>query len=145
MIRVFLTAMEHEPGSGSGRVRMRVKMGDGEERVFHADYDGPDEAYQFCSVEGELFMRLSKLAVKRYCHCMIYQMELMGIIGAFVEGEEIPALPIELGTTEFGLKRPSAVRVAFDRMRRPFLGAWYWWAWRHLRRENLRKYGEGEG
>ena len=81
-MRVFLTAIEREPEPG--RVRLRVRVGDEAERVFFADYDGADETYKHCSVENELFMRLSELATKRYCNCVIYQMELMGIIGAFV-------------------------------------------------------------
>ena len=141
-MRVFLTALEHEPEPG--RVRMRVRMGDEAERVFSAEYDRADETHKFCSVEDELFMRLSGLATERYCNCTLYQMELMEILGAFVEGREIPLLPIELGTTEFGFKRPSAVRIGIDRLRRPFLSAWYWWRWRRVRRENLKKYGAGE-
>lgn len=141
-MRVLLTSLDKEPEPG--RVRMNVKIGDEPERTFLGDYDGSDEKYKFCTVEEELFMRLSDLALARYCNCAIYQMELMGIIGAFVEGKGIPPLPIELGTTGFGFKRPSAARIVFDRLRRPFLLAWYWWKWRHERRGNLEKYGSAE-
>lgn len=123
---------------------MRVKIGDEPEKAFLGDYDGSNEKSVFCNIEEELFMRLSDLAVARYCNCGIYQMELMGIIGAFVEGKDLPPLPIELGTTEFGFRRPSAARIAFARLRRPFLNAWYWWKWRHERRANREEYGSTE-
>lgn len=121
-----------------------MKVGDEAEKVFLGEYDGSDERCKVATVEEELFMRLSDLAARRYCNCAIYQMELMGIIGAFVEGKGIPPLPIELGTTDFGIKRPSASRIAIGRLCRPFLSAWYWWKWRHVRRENMEKYGDGK-
>jgi hypothetical protein len=139
-MRVLLTAIEHEPEPG--RVRMHVRFGDEAEKVFLGEYNESDGKYRFASMEEELFMRLSELAAKRYCNCTVYQMELMGIIGAFVEGKDIPPLPIELGTTEFGFKRPSAARIAIDRLRRSFLSAWYWWKWRHIHREDIKKYEE---
>lgn len=139
MKRVILTSIEHEPEPG--RVRMRVKIGDEPEKVFLGDYDGSDEKYKHSSVEEELFMQLSDLAMKRYCNCAIYQMELMGIMRAFIEGSHMPPMPIELGTTDFGMKRPTAAKVAVSRMCRPFLYALYWWKFRHIRRENIEKYG----
>ena len=138
-MHILLTSIAHDPEPG--RVRMHVKVGDEPEKIFLGDYDGSDGKCKLCSVEKELFMRLSDLSSKRYCNCALYQMELMGIIGAFVEGRDHPPLPIELGTTGFGMKRPSAAKIAVDRLRRPFVSAWYWWKWRHIRRENLKQYG----
>ena len=121
---------------------MSVQFGDEPLKSYLGDYDGSDPKYVWSSVEEELFMRLSDLAAKRYCNCAMYQMELVGIIGAFVSGKSIPAFPIELGTTNFGMSRPSNVRIFLNRMRRPFYSAWHWWKFRHIRRENLLKYGK---
>jgi hypothetical protein len=71
-------------------------------------------------------MQLSDLALRRYCNCAIYQMELIGIIGAFLSNQSIPDMPIELGTTTFGIKRPSRIKIFVDRLKRPFLLWWYW-------------------
>jgi hypothetical protein len=138
-MRVLLENITQEPEKG--RVRMTVRFGDEPANQFLGEYDGADEKYKFCNVEQELFMRLSDLAAKRYCNCAIYQMELMGIITAFLSDETIPPFPIELGTTDFGLPRPSGTKIFFSRIRRPFFSAWYWWKFRHIRRENLLKYG----
>ena len=119
---------------------MTVQFGDEPPKQFLCDFDGGDEKYKFCSVEQELFMCLSDLAAKRFCNCAIYQMELMAIISAFLSDETIPPFPIELGTTDFGLTRPTRAKIFFGRISRPFFSAWYWWKFRHIRRENLLKY-----
>jgi hypothetical protein len=122
------------------RVRLTVQIGDSPLRDYLADYDDSDPTYKRCNVEQELFMQLSDLATRRYCNCVIYQMELMGIIGAFISNQSIPDLPIELGTTMFGIKRPSQTKIFIDRLRRPFILWWYWWKFRKERKENLTKY-----
>ena len=133
--------MTREPEKG--RVRMTVQFGDQPPREFLGDfYDGSDEKFACCTVEHELFMRLSDLAAKRYCNCAIYHFELMGIIKAFLSGQSLPPFPIELGTTGFGMPRPKAARIFLNRLRRPFDSAWLWWKYRHIRRENLLKYGK---
>ena len=33
-----------------------------------------------------------------------------------------------------------AAQQTVDRLRRPFVSAWYWWKWRHIRRENIEKH-----
>jgi hypothetical protein len=139
-MRVVLQSLTREPEKG--RVRMTVQFGDESPRQFLGEYDRSDEKFTFCTVEEELFMRFSDLAVKRYCNCAIYQFELMGIIKAFLSDEPLPPFPIELGTTGFGMQRPTATRIFFCRLRRPFCIAWLWWRYRHIRRENLLKYGK---
>jgi hypothetical protein len=139
-MRVILQNATREPEKG--RIRMTVQFGDEPPKQFLGEYDGSDKKFAFCNVEQELFMRLSDLAAKRYCNCAIYQLELMGIIKAFLAGESLPPFPIELGTTGFGMRRPTATRIFFDRLRRPFYSAWLWWKYRHIRRENLLKYGK---
>jgi hypothetical protein len=119
---------------------MTVQFADEQPKQFSGAYDASDEKVKLCSVEQELFMRLSDLAVKRYCNCTIYQFELMGIIEAFLSGESLPPFPIELGTTGFGMRRPTAAKIFINRLRRPFVSAWLWWKYRHIRRENLLKY-----
>lgn len=118
------------------RVRMTVQFGEEPPKSFLGDYDGTDQRFVLCNVEQELFMRLSDLAQKRYCNCAIYQFELMGIIKAFLSDKPLPEFPIELGTTSFGLKRPTPVGIFFDRLRSPFYIALLWWKYRHIRREN---------
>lgn len=93
--------MTREPEPGC--VRMSVQFGDEPVKSYLGDYDGSDPKFVWSNVDQELFMRLSDLALKRFCNCGIYQMELMGIIGAFILGKSIPAFPIELGTTDFGM------------------------------------------
>jgi len=107
--------MTREPEKG--RVRMTVQFGDEPPKQFLGDFDGGDEKYKFCSVEQELFMCLSDLAAKRFCNCAIYQMELMAIISAFLSDETIPPFPIELGTTDFGLTRPTRTKIFCIRSR----------------------------
>jgi len=139
-MRVVLQSLTREPEKG--RVRMTVQVGDESPEQFLGEYDESDEKFTVCNVEHELFMRLSDLAAKRYCNCAIYQFELMGIIKAFLSDELLPPFPIELGTTGFGMQRPTATIIFFRRLRRPFYSAWLWWKYRHIRRENLLKYGK---
>jgi len=131
--------MKREPEKG--RIRMTVQFGGEPPKEFLGEYKQCDEKYSFCNLEQELFMRLSDLAVRKYCNCAIYQMELMGIIIAFLSDQTIPSFPIELGTTDFGIPRPSRTRIFFNRIKRPFYLKWSWWKFRHIRRENLLKYG----
>jgi hypothetical protein len=137
-MRVFLQNMIREPEVG--RVRMTVQFGDEPPKQFLGEFAEEDEKYKVCNVEQELFMRLSDLAVKRFCNCAIYQMELMAIISAFLSDEAVPPFPIELGTTDFGLPRPTRTKIFFGQIIRPFFSAWYWWKFRQIRRENLLKY-----
>jgi hypothetical protein len=139
-MRVLLQDMIREPERG--RVRMTVQFGDEPTKQFLGDFDAGDGKFKTCNVELELFMRLSDLAAKRFCNCAIYQMELMGIISAFLSNKTLPPFPIELGTTDFGLPRPTPTKIFFGRIKRPFLRAWSWWKCRHIRRENLLKYGK---
>ena len=133
-MRVLLETITREPEKS--RVRITVRIGDEPAKQFFGELHDPDS----CTVEHELFMRLSDLAVKRYCNCAIYQFELMGIIKAFLSDESLPPFPIELGTTTFGMPRPTPAKIFWARLRRPFTLAWLWWKLRHIRRENLLKY-----
>jgi hypothetical protein len=135
-MRVLLESIAREPESG--RVSMSVRVGDEAAKVFLAQLHDPHS----CTTEHELFMRLSDLAAKRYCNCAIYQFELMDIIKAFLAVESLPSFPIELGTTRFGMTRPTPAKIFWARLRRPFTLAWLWWRTRHIRRENLLKYGK---
>ena len=134
-MRVVLHSMTKEPEKG--RVRVTVQFGDETPKQFLGESGGDNEGFTFCNIEQELFMRLSDLAARRFCNCTIYQIELMGIIKAFLADEPLPPFPIELGTTSFGFRRPSAIKIFFDRLRRPFYSVWLWWKCRHIRRENL--------
>ena len=120
---------------------MTVQFGDESPREFLGEYDESDK-FSFCIVEQELFMRLSDLAAKRFCNCAIYQIELGCIIKAFISVEKLPPFPIELGTTGFGMPRPTSATIFVNRLRGPFVRAWLWWKLRHIRRENLLKYGK---
>lgn len=83
-----------------------MQFGDESPRQFLGECDRSDEKFTFCTVEEELFMRLSDLAARRYCNCAIYQFELMGIIKASLSDEPLPPFPIELGTTALGARDP---------------------------------------
>jgi hypothetical protein len=117
---------------------MSVSVGEEPAKMFRAQLHDP----HICSIEHELFMLLSDLAAKRYGNCAIYQLELMDMIKAFLAGESVPPFPIELGTTWFGMTRPKRTKVFWARIRRPFAHAWLWWKLRHVRRENLLRYGK---
>ena len=132
--RVLLHGITKDPEAD--RVRMTIQFGEELSKQYLGEYDGSDPKCRWYNIEQELFMRLSDLAAKRYCNCIIYQTELMGIARAFLEGRPIPSLPIELGTTNFGIKRPSRVRVLVDRIRAPFSSVWIRWKYRHIRRQN---------
>jgi hypothetical protein len=123
------------------RLLLAVRVDSEATRVHQAEYDDSNEGFKSCMVEQELFMRLSNLAHERYCNCAIYQMEMMGTVGAFVQAKPIPEFPIELGTTKFGLRRPGKLKICFDRLRSPFYHAWGMWKYRRLRRENKLRYG----
>jgi hypothetical protein len=135
-MRVLLESIASE--LENGQVRMSVRIGDEPAKVFLGQYSDPPS----CSIEYGLFMRLSDLALERYCNCTIYQIELMGIMKAFLANEALPTFPIELGTTGFGLRRPTATKIFFDRLWAPFYVVWLRWKWRHIRQENLLKYVE---
>jgi hypothetical protein len=98
-----------------GAIQLLVSFGDEPAQVFCATYDGADPKYKFCSVDEELFMRLSNLAHERFGNCAIYQMELMGIIIAFTKSEELPALPATLGTTRFCTLKPGKMRILWNK------------------------------
>ena len=87
-MRVLLKNMIRD--SEAGRVRMTVQFGEESPKDFLGDFDGANADYKTCNVDQELFMRLSDLAMMRFCNCAIYQMELMGLIGAFLWGQPIP-------------------------------------------------------
>src|SRR5262245_61424669 len=94
-----------------GSISLRVSVGSDPARTFLATYDSSDPKYKLCSVDQELFMQLSDLAHKRFGNCAVYQMELMGIIAAFVAGEGLPALPATLGTTRFCTLKPGLLSI----------------------------------
>ena len=95
---------------------MLVSCGAEPPRVFLAAFDGADPKYTFCSMDQELFMLLSDLAHKRFGNCVVYQMELMGIISAFATDEDLPRLPATLGTTRFCTLKPGAMRIMWNKL-----------------------------
>src|SRR5437870_7952567 len=97
-MRVLLQSISREPEKG--RVRLSVRVGDEPAKQFLSELH---ESGNGCTIEQELFLRLSDLAAKRYCNCAIYQFELMDIIKVFLTGGNLPPLPIELGTTGLGM------------------------------------------
>lgn len=99
-----------------GAIQLLVSFGDEPARGFLASYDGADPRYKFCSVDEELFMRLSDLAHKWLGNCTVYQMELMGIIAAFTADEPLPVLPATLGTTSFCTLKPGTMRVLWNKL-----------------------------
>ena len=127
-------AIESERGS----VMLAVRVGDEPAKKYLVQHDDPNSLI----IEHELFMHLSDLAATRYCNCLIYQVELIGIIKAFLSSERLPPFPVELGTTSFGIARPTSTKIYFNRLRRPFISVWLWWKFRHIRRSNILKYAK---
>src|SRR5262249_14517653 len=96
-------------------IELRVSFGGEPARAFLASYEGSDPNYKFCSVEEELFMRLSDLSREQFGNCVVYQMELMEIVAAFTNGEELPTLPATLGATRFCTQKPGRTRILWNR------------------------------
>ena|ERR1700736_3958303 len=94
-MRVLLHSIAKE--REKGRVRMVVQFGDEPPKQFLGELSDPS----YCTVEQELFMRLSSLGFEKYHNCALYQFEVMGIIKAFLSDAALPPFPIELGNTDF--------------------------------------------
>lgn len=99
-----------------GIIELSVSVGAELPQDYLASFDGSDPKYKFCSTDETLFMLLSNQAHKRFGNCTVYQIELMGIISAFVTGERIPDLPVELGTTRFCRAKPGPLRIAWNKL-----------------------------
>ena len=100
-----------------GLIELAVSIGNDPPKDYRASYDGSDDRYKFGGPDEELFMALSDLAHKRFGNCAVYQMELMGIFGAFNDGDKIPELPAEFGTTEFCTLRPRCLRIVWNKLK----------------------------
>jgi hypothetical protein len=100
-----------------GAIELQISFGDGPVRTFLAAYQGADPKYKFCSVDEELFMRLSELSHERFGNCAVYHMELMNIITAFTNGVELPPLPATLGTTRFCTLKPGRMGILWNKFR----------------------------
>ncbi|MDB4634026.1 hypothetical protein OAG76_01340 [Rubripirellula sp.] len=101
--------------SEDGCLNVTVSFGDSAPHEYSATYDGSDDKYKYCGVDNELFMLLSDHAYKQFGNCVVYQMELMSIINAFVDEKPLPELPAQLGTTSFCTLKPNAFRVAWNK------------------------------
>jgi hypothetical protein len=99
-----------------GAIQLLVSCGADHPRIYIAAYDGADPKYKCCSVDEDLFMLLSNLAHERFGNCVVYQMELMGIVSAFEMGEELPKVPVILGTTSFCTLKPGPVRILWNKL-----------------------------
>lgn len=100
-----------------GLIDLVVSIGNDPPKTHRTSYDGSNDKYIFASTDEELFMSLSDLAHKRFGNCAVYQMELMGILGAFTGGDETPDLPAEFGTTAFCTLRPGRLRIVWNKLR----------------------------
>lgn len=100
-----------------GLIDLAVSFGNDPPSSYRTSYDGSDDKYKFGGTDEELFMALSDLAHKRFGNCAVYQMELMGILGAFNDGDCLPELPAEFGTTAFCTLRPSRFRIVWNRLK----------------------------
>jgi hypothetical protein len=99
-----------------GTIQLSVSCGADPPRVFLATYHGDDPKYESCSMDEELFMLLSDLAHRRFGNCVVYQMEVMGIIAAFAKDEDPPSLPATLGRTRFCTSKPGALRILWNKL-----------------------------
>jgi len=99
-----------------GAIQLFVSFGDEPAQAFLASYDDSHPKCSLCSVDEELFMRLSDLSHKRFGNCAVYQMELMGIISAFAQDAALPELPATLGTTSFCTLKPGPLRILRNKL-----------------------------
>ena len=98
-----------------GLIDLLVGFGKDSPKTYSATFDASHNGYTFGDTNEELFFELSDLAHKRFGNSAVYQMELMGILGALERGERLPKLPATFGTTRFCTLRPSLVRVAWNK------------------------------
>lgn len=101
----------------NGTIRLLVSCGDEPARTFLAVYDGTHPKYRLCSLDEELFVRLSDLACRRFGNSTVYQMELIGIIAALATGEDVPVLPVTLGTTKHCTLKPGRMGILCNKLR----------------------------
>ena len=120
MMKVILHSIERRE---DGLIDLEVSLGNDQAKNYQASFDGSDEKYRCAIMDHTLFMSLSNLAHKRFGNCVVYQMELMGIIGAFDKGDDLPPLPAELGTTSFCTFKLNPLQILWKK----FLGVlWNW-------------------
>lgn len=102
-----------------GGIDLEVSFGDGLREWYSASYDGSDGGVKVCEVDESLFFALSDAGVKRFGDASVYQVEVMDLVRAFDRGEELPEMPVELGTTRFGRGfRPGRLRIVVNRLKR---------------------------
>ena len=97
--------------SEDGLVQLTVSLGSQRPRIFRAMYDDSDSRCVSASLDQELFMALSDIAFRRFGNCVVYQHELMKLIGAFCSNTSLPQMPVALGTTSLCTLKPSPTRV----------------------------------
>ena len=78
-MRVVLHNIERRD---NGLIELTVAFGGEPPKQYSAAYDGSHDNYKFGSTDDELFFALSELAHKRFGNCVVYQMELMGILSS---------------------------------------------------------------
>src|SRR5688572_9043845 len=123
--------------SEDGCIQLTVSLGSQPSRSFHATYDASDPRCVVCTLEHELFMALSNLAFRRFGNCIVYQHELIQLIGAFcTAADSLPSLPVTLGTTNFCTLKPSRGCIAWNK---------FWILLRRLGLYRPRDYVAGDG
>jgi hypothetical protein len=103
--------------SDDGLIHLSITLGSQQPRVFRATYNNSVPNRVSGMLEQELFMALSDMAYCRFGNCVVYQDELMKLIGAFCDGAVLPTLPATLGTTSFCTLKPSRAGIAWNKCR----------------------------
>jgi hypothetical protein len=99
-----------------GLIDLAVSLGDYSPKTYSASYAGSQDNHKLGGTCEDLFFVLSHHAHERFGNCAVYQMELMGILGAFDRGEQLPEMPAQLGTTSFCTLRPNVLLLARDKL-----------------------------
>jgi hypothetical protein len=99
-----------------GLIDLALSFGDSATQTFSASYAGSQDDHKLGFTCDSLFLRLFHFAHERFGNCAVYQMELIGILGAFDRGEQLPEMPAQLGTTSFCTLRPNVLRLARDKL-----------------------------
>ncbi|MAG93986.1 MAG: hypothetical protein CMJ48_09580 [Planctomycetaceae bacterium] len=113
-MKVMLHGIERR---ADGLMCLTVAIGNESPRSYLASFDGSHDGCESSETDEELFFALSDLAFKRFGNCVVYQMEVMGILGAFDRGEQLPEMPVQLGTTSFCTLRPNLLRLAWNKFK----------------------------
>ena len=98
-------------------IELGVTIGDSPITRYRTTFNDTDSAITCCEIESDLFMSLWDIAHTKYARSTVLQVELMGIVKAFSKQQLDLELPATLGTTKYCVLKPSALGIAYNKIR----------------------------